>query len=129
MHQVTQVPTHPSRQNSAGGDVVAVAESTGQTEDLVAARQSRVFHQSPDVDAFGDRTGQLKGMSGFDIAVGTGSTQDENARLRHGNAVWQTSGGTEFNPQSLVFSALIGNDRRAAIAKNRTGNQDACSLL
>jgi len=53
-------------QDSPSGDVVAVAETAGDCEDLVRIEQARILHQAVDVHALGQqRRPASKGVGGF----------------------------------------------------------------
>src|SRR5205823_613668 len=67
----------------AGSDVVTVREAAGNRHNLVLQKEFRVGTQAVDVQAFGESAGLLKGELGFAIAVGAGSTQDQDTRGSH----------------------------------------------
>jgi hypothetical protein len=74
--QIAEVMLQSVRQDLARGDVVAVAEPTGETEDLVPSPQRRVLDQTVDVHPLGDRPGPLEGMGRFVIAIRSGGAKD-----------------------------------------------------
>jgi hypothetical protein len=67
---------HLIRQNATGSDVVPVAESTGETEDLEIPQQLRPFEQPIDMRELGVCPRCFKRESCFLIAIGTGGTQN-----------------------------------------------------
>src|SRR5262245_52332270 len=68
----------------ARGHIVAVSETSGNDEDLVAQELAGLLAQAVDVDAFGGSAGLLEGELGFQVAVGTGTTKDEDSEIGHG---------------------------------------------
>ncbi len=86
-HRVGQVMANQIGKDSAGGDVVAEAESTRDAENLILTIETWLFEQAVDVQRVGASAGEREGVRSFSIAVGAGSTEDEDARLRHGRIV------------------------------------------
>lgn len=52
-------------QDLTGGDVVAIAESAGQCQNLIIGHEFGIFDQPVNVHFFGDSAGQLKGVTHF----------------------------------------------------------------
>src|SRR5262245_3319969 len=71
-------------ENLAGRHVVAIRESAGYDEDLIALQQLWVFAQAVDVETFGQPAGLCKRELRFFVAIGAGGTKDQDARLGHG---------------------------------------------
>ncbi len=60
---------HLVAQNSAGRNVVAVAEAARHAQDLKLGRLPRIVEQPIDMDPLGPRAGQLEGMRRLEVAV------------------------------------------------------------
>ena len=74
-------------QDPAGGDVVPVAESARQAQHLVVVREPGVLEQAIDVDQIRAPARLLERKRRFAIAVGSRSTQDEDAGRGHESIV------------------------------------------
>ena len=68
--------SQPSGKYPSSGNIVAIAESTRNAEDLITILESWVLNQSIDMNPFGHRTGLLEGKLGFLIAVGAGGSKN-----------------------------------------------------
>ena len=64
-----QMMPHLIGQNSPGGDVIAVAETTGNRQELKLLKDGRILQQPVHVNQFRRRPGLLKGKNGLAIAV------------------------------------------------------------
>ena len=69
----------------SGGDVVAVTEAAGNSEDMEIVKKCRSFQKAIDVDGVDVCAGLLKSMGGFAIAVGAGGAQQQGAGLHGGS--------------------------------------------
>lgn len=69
------------------GDVVAVTEAAGDGEDLIIVEEARIFNETVDVDALGQRTGHAPRVRGFFVAVDAGGAEDESVNSRHEGSV------------------------------------------
>ena len=74
---------HLVAEDSAGAQVVAVAESAGDAEDLELLEERGLFQQPVDVQGFGLRAGLLEGEGGFGVAVGAGGAEDQDVGRGH----------------------------------------------
>ncbi len=84
--RVGQVMAELIREDSAGVDVVAVAEPAGEGEHLGVVEDRRIFQQAINVHFFGPGPGQLKRVGGLGVAIGPGTAEDQRERL-HGGSV------------------------------------------
>ena len=66
---VRQIVEQLAGKNASGGNIVAVAESAGEAEDLKFLEERRIFEKSVHVDPFRRRACFFKGVSGFQITV------------------------------------------------------------
>ena len=67
----------------ARGHVVAIGEAARDDEDLKIMQEPGIFPQTIDVDALRQPARQFEGELRFDVAIGTGGTQDQYIRLGH----------------------------------------------
>jgi hypothetical protein len=67
----------------SGGDVVAVTEAAGNSEDLKIVKKIGRFQKAIDVDRIDFCAGSLKSVGGFAVAIGAGGAQQQSAGL-HG---------------------------------------------
>ncbi len=64
------------RKNPSCSDVVAVAESARDAQNLIAVLEGRIIDQPVDMHTFGNRSRFFKGERRFLIAIGAGSSKD-----------------------------------------------------
>ena len=69
---------HLVAEDSAGAQVVAVAESAGNAEDLELLEERGLFQKPVDVQGFGLCAGLLEGEGRFGVAVGAGGAKDQD---------------------------------------------------
>jgi hypothetical protein len=72
-----------SRQNAACRDVVAVAKPAWKAKYLEGSGQIGLFNELIDVQLNGLSTSHFEGKSGFDVAIGARSSQNEHSRFGH----------------------------------------------
>ena len=83
MNHVGQFRLKLTGQDTTGSDIVAVAEASGQAQDLRVRNQAGRFDQLIDVLVRHPSTRFFKSKSGFLIAVGAGRSKDQYVGLRH----------------------------------------------
>ena len=67
--RVGQVMLNLVAEDAAGRDVVAVAESAGDAQDLKVGHATRLFEHAIDVPPLGHAAGQLEGVRSFPVAI------------------------------------------------------------
>ncbi len=77
-------------QNFSRRNIVPIAESAGDGQDLKIVQERRLPYELIDVDSFSKGTGQRKGMGGLFVAIGSRAPQDQRAWL---HAVDSIDGG------------------------------------
>lgn len=82
-HGVIQLPAQLARKDDSGAEVIAVAEATGDAENLELAESRGIFEQTKQVNSFCGSTSQFKRVSGFNVAVGPWGTKNANSRRSH----------------------------------------------
>lgn len=73
---VIQLSAELPGEDDAGAEVIAVAETAGDAEDLKFGESGRVFQQSVEMQPFGLCPGQFESPGCFDVAVGAGCAED-----------------------------------------------------
>jgi hypothetical protein len=65
------------------GDIIPVAESAGDAQDLVIANKRGVFQKPPDMNTIGECSGLLKGVGRLKITVCPRGTQNQDSWFGH----------------------------------------------
>lgn len=80
---VVELSAELAGEDHAGAEVVTVAESAGDAENLVVCQQVWRFEESEEVHAVSNSAGNFEGMRCFDITVGSWCPKHTNTGLHH----------------------------------------------
>jgi len=99
--QTPQMMLDPAGQNSPCGDIVAVTESAGKTEDLKPLPKCWILDQAIDMDSFCNPPRAIKSGCGFFVTIGPGGAKNEDSRgSNHGSGPKGIGEGRSRKPSS-----------------------------
>jgi hypothetical protein len=77
------MPTKLARKDDSGTNIIAIAETAGNTQDLVVIQQCGLFDQTKQMNPIGPAPTRIEGECRFDVTIRSRSTQDTNPRRSH----------------------------------------------